>query len=57
MPLIDAIRSIVPGNGSEAASYRCAECGTSFQSLEDEDSYWLRCPDCDAEDVELAEAG
>ena len=57
MPLIDAIRSIVPGNGSEAARYRCTECGTSFQSLEDEDSYWLRCPDCDAEDVELAEAG
>lgn len=56
MPLIDTIKSVVPGTGADAPTYRCTECGTTFESLEDEDSYWLSCPDCESDEVQLAEA-
>ena len=55
MALIESIKSVVPGTGPAAPTYRCDECGTTFESLEEEDSYWLGCPDCDADSVTLIE--
>lgn len=57
MPPLDTIKSLIRNVDPDAPTYQCTECGTTFESHEDEDSYWLRCPDCDSGDVELAENG
>lgn len=35
--------------------YRCNACDTVFESNEDADSRWLKCTECESQDVEVRE--
>jgi predicted Zn-ribbon and HTH transcriptional regulator len=37
-------------------TYECNDCGHEFESHSDPDSVWLKCSECDSEDVEQADA-
>ncbi|WP_169051884.1 hypothetical protein [Halorhabdus amylolytica] len=54
MSVIQSIKETI-GLKEPRPTYRCAECGTEFQSSSDTDSHWFGCPECDSSDAELIE--
>lgn len=54
--IIDSVKAAI-GMEEETGTYECQECGTTFEStMDDADSYWLKCPECSSEDVVAVES-
>ena len=55
MGVIESIKSVVGGDdGADATTYRCTECGATFESFLAEDDFILSCEECDSQQVEPA---
>lgn len=56
MGVLESIKRVVgdDDSGRDATTYRCTECGATFESFLDEDDFILSCEECDSKQVEPA---
>jgi DNA-directed RNA polymerase subunit RPC12/RpoP len=50
MSVLESLKSAV-GMHETAHAYECRECGHTFESNQDPDSYWLSCTECGSEEL------
>lgn len=50
MSVLESVKETV-GIEEEKPEYECDDCGHTFQSDADSDSYWFQCPECDSESL------
>lgn len=55
MSVIQSLKAAV-GLTRELPTYRCTNCENTFESPADPDSHWLRCVECDSDDLERIES-
>ena len=54
MSVVQSIMERV-GLKDSGQTYECRDCGATFDSHSDPDSIWLKCSECESEDVEPTE--
>lgn len=54
MSVLETVKEAI-GVADERPTYNCPDCGETFQSEADPDSYWCSCPECGTKDIEPVE--
>ena len=58
MSVLESVKELIGverDSGEEATTYRCGNCGTTFESFLDDDSPWVNCSECSSQRVEPVE--
>lgn len=50
MSVLETVKETV-GIADEQTEYECDDCGHTFQSDANSESYWFGCPECKSESV------